>query len=206
MNHTMHAFKSSATLSVLALSVGLLSASASLAAPPARSIEALQRQKVALEAELAKVTERIQEIQASAASAPDSASTPTYYIKEFGIREVNSAGGVEPHATFVNPNPKLVVKYLRLRVTPYNAVGDVISSNIGDQSTAGMSMTGPLAQADGERHVRWEPIWYNNSASCLKIQSVQVEFVNGKTLSFSGNTLRGALAPELQNDCRARSR
>ncbi len=131
-------------------------------------------------------------------------SALAYYVKGFGIYEVNSAGGVEPYATFVNPNAKAAVKYIRLRATPYNAVGDVISSFIGRQSTVGMCMTGSLAQSDGEKLTGWEPIWYDHSAICLKIESVQVEFVNGKTLSFAGKSLRGALSPELQNDCRTR--
>jgi hypothetical protein len=175
------------------------------AAPAPKSIESLQRQKAALEAQLVKVNEQIHEVEAGSSARATTDSNPSFYIKEFGISEVNSAGGVEPYATFVNPNSNLVIKYIRLRVTPYNAVGDVISSTIGDQGTAGMYMTGPLAQTDGEKRTGWEPIWYNHSATCLKIQSVQIEFVGGKTLSFAGKTLRAALSPELKNDCRSKS-
>ena len=192
-------------LSLTSLSIGLLTTPCIWAASAPKSIEALQIQKANLEAELAKVNDRIQEIEANAAPNSPSEITPSYYIKEFGISEVNSAGGVEPRATFINPNPKQVIKYIRLRATPYNAVGDVVTSRIGEQATAGMYMTGPLSQADGEKRTGWEPIWYNHSATCLKIQSVQVEFINGKTLTFSGNNLRTALSPELKNDCKAKA-
>jgi hypothetical protein len=187
------------------LSLVLISAFAFAAAPPPKSLEALKRQKTILEGQLEKVNEQIQELESKASSESASQSTPTYYVKEFGISEVNSAGGVEPYATFFNPNAKVVIKYIRLRVTPYNAVGDVISSTIGNQTTAGMYMTGPLANTDGEKRTGWEPIWYNHSATCLKIQSVQIEFVNGKVLSYAGKTLSAALAPDLKNDCRAKS-
>lgn len=203
-HYPMHSIKLPSIPPSLALLVGVLCSYPSLAAPPPESIESLLRRKTALEVELARVNDRIQALEASASPKADNDSAPTYYVKEFGIYEVNSAGGVEPYATFVNPNAKAAIKYIRLRATPYNAVGDVISSSIGSQSTAGMYMTGPLAQSDGEKRTGWEPIWYNHSATCLKIESVQVEFVNGKTLSFAGKSLRGALSPELQNDCRAR--
>lgn len=201
--HIIHTMP--APFNIVVLAIGLFTTSLSWGTPTSKTLEALGRQKTSLEAQLAKVNERIAELEAATSNRPASDSTPTYYVKEFGISEVNSAGGVEPYATFVNPNPKLVIKYIRLRVTPYNAVGDVISSRIGEQSTAGMYMTGPLTQADGEKKTGWEPIWYNHSATCLKIQSVQVEFVNGRTQTFAGRTLRAALSPELKNDCRAKA-
>jgi hypothetical protein len=202
MRQTAGAFTHrSVTFIAFVMLIGMQSGGALWAAPLPKSIEALKRQKATLEVELAKVNEQIQEIE-SGASRSISETAPSYYIKDFGIEEVNSAGGVEPHATFVNPNPKLVVKYIRLRATAYNAVGDVVSSSIDGTSTAGMYMTGPLSHDDGERRAGWEPIWYNHSATCLKIQSVQVEFVGGKKLSFAGNTLRAALSPNLKNDCK----
>lgn len=128
----------------------------------------------------------------------------THFIEEFGIERVNSAGGVEPAASIVNPNRKSAIKYLRLYVTLYNAVGDPIVSRIGGRSGALLSYTGPLFFEDGTVDIAWEPAWYNSTADCIKITSIQVDFMDGSRRSFTGAAVAGALAPGMSNDCRPR--
>ncbi|MDO8768791.1 MAG: hypothetical protein Q7K57_08815 [Burkholderiaceae bacterium] len=127
---------------------------------------------------------------------------PKHFVEEFGIWEVNSAGGVVPMAVFINPNKKSAIKYIHMQVTMYNAVGDVIRSSIGGLSTAHLKFTGPLGADERTSNVTWKPIWYNSTADCLKIQSIDIEFMNGTRRSFVGRNLRPALSPELLNDCR----
>ncbi|MES2973405.1 MAG: hypothetical protein V4757_07340 [Pseudomonadota bacterium] len=141
------------------------------------------------------------------AGAPYSAPTrlvASHYIDSFGITEVNSAGGVEPYASFVNPNSKSAIKYIRLQMQLYNAVGDVVRSTIGGHSVGTLSYTGPLEAGKEPDGAEWEPIWYNRSGHCVTVTAVSVEFMNGRRESFSGKAVGKALAPGLANDCRVR--
>lgn len=124
-----------------------------------------------------------------------------YFVREFGLWTVNSAGGVEPYAKFVNPNPREDIKYIDLQISMFNAVGDVVYSEIGSRATRAVRMVGPLGSDHGERSSQWKPIWYNHSAACLQIESVRVEFMNKTILNFSGKLLYKALHPALKNKC-----
>ena len=131
------------------------------------------------------------------------AAKGTYFVQAFGLWDVNSAGGVEPYATFVNPSQSDSIKYITLQIAMYNAVGDRISSTIGRFSTGSIQMTGPLANEDGLREARWAPIWYNHSAKCIQVTSVQVQFMNKKSITFSGPTLNRAFHPDVAYQCSA---
>lgn len=127
---------------------------------------------------------------------------PYWFVTEFGIDNVNSAGGVEPYFVFFNPYEGSRIKYIRLRVRLFNAVGDAISSEIGGRSSAVLSYTGPLANEDGKRRTDWGPIWYNSTGHCIKVEAIQVTFVGGKSVSFAEKELKRALHPSLSNDCK----
>ena len=172
----------------------------------AESVEALRRKQVTLEQDLERVKAQIAALEAKAPEQASQSKSPTWFIKEFGIDEVDSAGGVEPYFILYNPNLSSPIKYARIRITLYNAVGDIVSSTIGDQTTAGISYTGPLSNEDGETRADWGPIWYNSTGRCIKIESVQITFVNGKTRSFAGKTLRTALAPDVMNECKLKKK
>jgi hypothetical protein len=168
----------------------------------AETLDSLRRKQVTLEQDLERVKAQISVLETKPEGQPSTQPTPSWFIKDFGIDEVNSAGGVEPYFVLFNPNSASPIKYVRIRATLYNAVGDVISSTIGNQSTASLSYTGPLSNADGENRADWGPIWYNTTGACIKVESVQVTFVNGKIVSLAGKNLRKALAPDLANECK----
>ena len=175
----------------------------SSSAVSAQSIDALRKRQSTLEAELDRVKSQISEIENRSSQQVEPERTVTWYIREFGISEVNSAGGVEPYFVFVNPNINAPIKYINIRALLYNAVGDVISSDIGRQTTAGLSFTGPLSNSDGEKRSHWGPVWYNTTGKCIKLTSIVITFTNGKVATFDGKTLKGALAPEIENTCAA---
>lgn len=136
----------------------------------------------------------------------DSVPPVTYFIEDFGVYDPNSAGGVEPYVEIVNPNKQSALKYLRVQMTLYNEVGDVVRSTIGGQSTAWISFTGPLTADEGAYKAKWDPVWYNKTGYCVKIQAITVEFMNGKKLSFSGSSLAKAIASDMKNDCTVKTR
>lgn len=168
----------------------------------ADDLDSLKRRKADLERQLETLNSRIVELES--APAGGNALQAKYFVKDFGINKVNSAGGVEPYFVFYNPNKASPIKYLRAQITLFNAVGDILSSSIGAKTTAGISYTGPLTNADGETRVDWGPIWYNTTGDCIRVESMQVTFMDGKATTFVGKNLKAALAPELSNSCKAK--
>jgi hypothetical protein len=141
----------------------------------------------------------------AADAGTDSSATggqQTSYVVDFDIDQVNSAGGVEPFALLSNPDKKTTIKYVRMEVSAYNAVGDQVGSRIGGGRIKRISFTGPLRYEDGVVRADWEPVWYNSTVTCVKIQSVSVELMSGKTLAFSGSNLSKALSNTMSNVCK----
>lgn len=172
----------------------------------AQSLELLRKKQTSLEQELDRIKVQISELESKSIDESKAEKKPLYYIKDFGIYEVNSAGGVEPYFVFYNPNTTTSIKYINIRALLYNAVGDVVSSDIGGKTSAGLSYTGPLSNADGEKRADWGPIWYNTTGDCIRLTSIVVTFVNGKVSKFEGRSLKDALDPALTNICTLRKR
>ncbi|TFY99265.1 hypothetical protein EZ313_22135 [Ramlibacter henchirensis] len=140
----------------------------------------------------------------SSSTLPSNGPHPSHVVQAFGIEEVNSAGGVELEARFVNPNKMSSIKYIRLQVTPYNAVGDVVRTRIGDHSTTWIRATGPIRSGEEPEWRGWNPVWYNATTECVKINAVEVEYMDGKKRMYTAKALKEVLSPEIKNDCRPR--
>ena len=170
----------------------------------AQDRQTLEEHKRQLEAELKRVTDQLEAMDARSGGSPEDLLTAnrTYFVEAFGIYTVDSAGGVEPSATLRNPNQKSPIKYARLAIQLYDRVGQLQRSTIGDGlPTRWLSFTGPLKYEDPPHKGHWEPVWYNHSGWCIKIVELQVEFLNGSRRSFSGKSLSAAIKPGLDNSC-----
>jgi hypothetical protein len=163
----------------------------------------LEKRRSQLEAELAKVTERLEAIERSGTSPQvDETAGPEHFIDAFGVYTVNSAGGVEPSMTLRNPNQRSPIKYARVAIQLFDRVGKLQTSSIGGGSpTKWLSFTGPLKYEDAPDKGRWDPVWYNHSGWCIKITQIQIDFLDGSKRSFSGNTLTKAIKSGLDNSC-----
>ena len=69
------------------------------------------------------------------------------------IDEINSADGVSIRVLWRNESDK-DIKYLTFSLTPYNAVGDIVSSSIGGTTTANCRITGPLPTSSTQIDIR----------------------------------------------------
>jgi hypothetical protein len=168
----------------------------------AETLDSLRRKQTTLEQDLERVKTQISALEAKPEGQTPEQSAPSWFIKKFGIAEVDSAGGVKPVFVLFNPNSASPIKYVLIRATLHNAVGDAISSTTDNQSTKILRYTGPLSNADGEQGTYWGPIWYNTTGECIKVESVQVTFVTGKVVSLAGKNVRKALSPDLANECK----
>ena len=94
-------------------------------------------------------------------------------------------------------------------------IGEVTTHHVGDfglgdahafgsfllRQGKAIRMTGSLAHEDGLREAKWAPIWYNHSAKCIRVTSVLVEFINNKSITFSGSALNRAFHPDVVYQC-----
>ena len=114
----------------------------------------------------------------------------------------NSAGGVDVWICFRNVSDK-PIDYISFALTPYNAVGDVVSSEIGGTSTAVLRFTGPLLRDDSDR-AHWENVWYNSTVDHAILESATIEFSDGDVVIASHvpevgwQRVEGGISPHLE--------
>ena len=175
---------------------GITLQTAAHGAPRVETVETLTAKKVAIEADLAKVNALIERAISQASDRPDADTPKKYFVEDFGLWGVDSAGGVSVSMVIDNPNADVPL---------YNQVGDQLRSRIDSSTLRTLQFTGPLKAGEAleGREGKWGPLWYDSTGHCIKMVSVLVTYMNGKRQSFSGASLKNALSPRLTNDCRA---
>ncbi|MFM2195107.1 MAG: hypothetical protein RL092_707 [Bacteroidota bacterium] len=95
----------------------------------------------------------------------------------------NSAGGVNGNIIWKNLSDK-TVKYITFCVAPYNAVDDIVQSQIGNESYKFLNVTGPVKSGEisGKGSI-WENIWYNSTIKYMKINGLKIEYLDGTIYS-----------------------
>jgi hypothetical protein len=120
------------------------------------------------------------------------------YVK---VEDIDSANGVDVKFGFYYLNESKNVKYFRFYVTPYNAVGDKVSSSIGNLVQATLSITGPIKASDNLIEPLWEAVWYNSQVRCIKLNKVEIIYTDQTTKSYDKN-LNIVSSEYFDNDCR----
>lgn len=164
------------------------------------------------------------------------------------VDDINSADGVSIKIFWRNESNK-DIKYLTFSVTPYNAVGDKVSSSIGGKITVNCKITGPLPTSSTQIDIRdldnyfyyyspvdsWEYVsphngtynysyyqftdtwrlidknltksemnnafqgsyfdcvWYNNTITEIKINKVDIEYMDGSSYTISEDEIKYAM-------------
>ena len=99
----------------------------------------------------------------------------------------NSAGGVSVKGTFVNNSSK-TIKYITLRFTPYNQVGDAVGCSIKNVSEYGLQCTGPVGPNQSHSFFG-ENMWYNHSITSVKVTRAEVQYMDGTEESIPGSDI-----------------
>jgi len=96
----------------------------------------------------------------------------------------NSADGVDLYVHWTNMSDN-TIKYIYFSAVPINAVGDVVSSDIGGATTYTGQHTGPVTAREsfGSEYV-WENAWYNNTIRTVKLQKVEIIYMDGSTVTL----------------------
>ncbi len=112
----------------------------------------------------------------------DKIASSIFIIKYFTSRP-NSAGGVDANIIWKNKSDK-TIKYARFTIAPYNAVEDMVSSEIGNETDKIVRVTGPIKPgAIYGYDTTWECIWYNSSITHMQITGIELEFMDGTIIS-----------------------
>jgi hypothetical protein len=99
-------------------------------------------------------------------------------IIKFYTTDPNSAGGVSCDIIWKNISSK-TIKYIHFLVAPYNAVDDKVTCSIRGYSSARIQSTGPFKPGKTYGYGNeWDNVWYNYSIKRMKIESVEVEYMN----------------------------
>ena len=114
--------------------------------------------------------------------------------------EPDSAAGVSVSLTINVFDTIRVIKYLRLHVTPFNAIGDAVSSKIGGKEGAVLNVTGPVSAGDNPYSGIWKNVWYNSTIRCIEVDRIEVDYIDGSTYTYV-RELPKILPPEYDNDC-----
>jgi hypothetical protein len=98
---------------------------------------------------------------------------------------MNSVGGLKPVIYISNYSSKKI-KYVYLDVSFYNAVADKVTNSIGGYSSASLKITGPI-KAWNTEWFSWDPVFYNTTATKMKIGSVKIIYMDGTTKTVDVN-------------------
>lgn len=90
---------------------------------------------------------------------------------------LNSVGGVEPSVWIAN-NSNKTIKYVDFYAYFYNAVGDMVSNDIGGRTYASLRITGPLKPWKRKMY-SWDAVFYNYSVRKMLVKKVKITYMDG---------------------------
>lgn len=99
----------------------------------------------------------------------------------------NSVGGCDYTLAYVNKSPK-TIKYLYWTGDVYNAVDDIVPCDISGYEDIKGKDTGPVYEGQ-ESGGTWECVIYNYTARYMVLTKIQIIYMDGSTLSFTGDDL-----------------
>ncbi len=99
----------------------------------------------------------------------------------------NSAGGVSVKGKITNGSAK-TIKYITIRFTPYNRVGDAVYCSIRDVSEYGLQCTGPIGP-DASYTFFGENMWYNYSITSVRVTKAEIQYMDGTTETIPGSAI-----------------
>jgi uncharacterized FlaG/YvyC family protein len=116
-------------------------------------------------------------------------------IYSASITDVNSVGGVDVQIVWHNISDK-TMKYVTFNVIPYNHVRDIIYSEVGNRSSIGLRVTGPIDNGEPYYYYdefsrdylggsQWETVWYNGTIWYFKITSIDIIYMDNSTQTIN---------------------
>ncbi len=112
-------------------------------------------------------------------------------INEARLLSPNSAGGCDYRFEYTNNSDK-TIKYLYWSGWIYNAVDDIVYCNIRDYGNFRGKDTGPVATGETGGGT-WDCIVYNYSARSVKLNSVEIQYMDNSRITISETDIKRLL-------------
>ena len=107
---------------------------------------------------------------------------------------MNSVGGIDQYMTFKNRSLTKTINYIYIDLQFYNAVGDLLKSDIAGRTTASLQYTGPLKPGESSGEVQGDTIFYNKTFSgTIHIKKITIEYSDGTKLVLDESVARYAV-------------
>lgn len=112
----------------------------------------------------------------------------TVRIKSAYLSSPNSAGGVDAIVYYVNKSKK-TIKYLTWEGCAINAVGDMVACDIRNNYYFRGQDTGPVKPGKTSGGT-WSCAWYNWTAKKLRINQIDIEYMDGSTETITESEIK----------------
>lgn len=109
----------------------------------------------------------------------------------------DSAGGVSVKFSFINKDPKKVIKYARFYFTPINRVGDAVNCLTRHISQNSVLYTGPLSPNQEEIGCLFENAWYNESIDTINLDRVDITYMDGTSVILEDSQIDSSVPPKM---------
>lgn len=100
--------------------------------------------------------------------------------------EPNIVNGVDVLLNFFNTSHK-TIKYVYFEVLPYNAVDDIVYSEINNDSYVSLKATGPIYPDSPSCRTAldckgYSNVWYNSTIEYIRINQINIIFMDGEEI------------------------
>ena len=120
---------------------------------------------------------------------------------EVGHKEINgefhwfptSTGRVDLRFDIQNTSSKRI-KYAVFYLVPYNAVYDIVGSEIGGIAEKGVKVTGPL-EPNQIHEAYFEMVWFNNTIRSANLTKVEIQYMDGTEETVQGSEVTSVSYP-----------
>jgi len=121
------------------------------------------------------------------------------------VTDVDSAGGASVRIHYMNL-AQTTIRKATFKLTPYNSVGETIRSEIHtNRGSVERISAGPVPPKKWQ-FPEWL-IWYNSSFSCVEVESVKIDYMNGSILRLNkkqvDRVMINGFGGAISNECRS---
>jgi hypothetical protein len=107
----------------------------------------------------------------------------------------DSTGGVSVKVAYKNLSETKTIKYMRIKLTPLNAVKDVVQSEFSHQNGV-IQDVGPVEPGAAAGGGIWESLWYNHSITDVRIDYAEIEYMDGSIETQQNVTVDPSQGPQ----------
>ena len=123
-------------------------------------------------------------------------------VSEITVYAPNSVGGVDVGINIINTS-NYAFKYVILTLVPYNRVGDIAPSHIGNRTNANIKIVGSIEPYADYLMSIWENVWDNGTIDCVKLENIEIMYMNDKVEIVRGHKLTKVLSSNVNESiCR----